>query len=99
MKNKLSKPERELLKSYRKGEWKSRGKKALKEYTAAAKRQIKEERINIRLAKETLERIRVEAVGFGIPYQTLIASILHRYAHDKFYDERHILKAFRIFKG
>ena len=40
----------------------------------------KEARINIRLSKIDLEKIKQKAVYEGLPYQTLIASILHKYA-------------------
>ncbi len=40
----------------------------------------KEARINIRLSKIDLEKIKEKAVYEGLPYQTLIASVLHKYA-------------------
>ncbi len=47
----------------------------------AASRYIKKEaRINIRLSKIDLEKIKEKAVYEGLPYQTLIASVLHKYA-------------------
>lgn len=88
MRNKLSKTERKIARSIKKGEWKPLGEKSRKEYAALAKRQIKEARINIRIPSDTLERIQREALDMGMPYQTLIASILYRYSHDRLYDER-----------
>jgi len=44
--------------------------------------QFKEARINIRLSKTDLEQIKQKAAYEGLPYQTLIASILHKYAED-----------------
>ena len=35
--------------------------------------------INLRLLEDDLERIKAEAIKEGIPYQTLISSIIHRY--------------------
>lgn len=35
--------------------------------------------INLRLLENDLERIKAEAIKEGIPYQTLISSIIHRY--------------------
>jgi len=80
---KLDKEERELSKSFNKGEWKSSSnliqekKKARK---ASENYQKKDARINIRLSKTDLDQIKQKAAYEGLPYQTLIASILHKYA-------------------
>ena len=52
----------------------------LKMLQAAARATINEERtkISIRLAKSDLERLKVRAMREGMPYQTLIGSILHK---------------------
>jgi predicted DNA binding CopG/RHH family protein len=39
----------------------------------------KDQRINIRLSSHDLQAIRTRALQAGIPYQTLISSILHQY--------------------
>ena len=39
----------------------------------------KRKSINLRLLENDLERIKAEAIKEGIPYQTLISSIIHRY--------------------
>ena len=39
----------------------------------------KDQRINIRLSSADLQAIRTRALQEGIPYQTLIASVLHKY--------------------
>jgi predicted DNA binding CopG/RHH family protein len=41
----------------------------------------KDKRVNIRLSSKDLEELQVAAMRQGIPYQTLMASILHRYVH------------------
>ncbi|HQH28498.1 MAG TPA: CopG family antitoxin [Oligoflexia bacterium] len=81
------KEEKELIESYDRGEWKSSrlapGKAA--EYKEAARRNLaKDKRINIRISSEVLDELRVIAADEGIPYQTLIASVLHKYAHGRF---------------
>jgi predicted DNA binding CopG/RHH family protein len=79
----LDADEKQLLDSFNKGEWKSvkdfkRQKNIAK---IAAKNTLrKDARINIRLASNDLLRIKQKAAFEGIPYQTLIASILHKYA-------------------
>lgn len=79
---KLLKEEKELLKSVENGEWEtiSNLKSEQKRYQAIAKNSLKkDERINIRLATKDLMGIQKKAVQEGLPYQTLISSVLHRY--------------------
>lgn len=40
---------------------------------------LKKRRINIRLTKKDFKDIQVKAMEEGIPYQTLISSIIHKY--------------------
>lgn len=80
---KLSTEEKDILESVDAGEWRSvRGKKKESErYLAYAKETFrKDRRINIRLSGRDLEAIQKRAMIEGIPYQTLIASILHKFA-------------------
>ena len=42
----------------------------------------KDRRLNIRLSSKDLEAIQKRALAEGLPYQTLIASLLHKY-HDR----------------
>ena len=50
-------------------------------YTSYAKADFrKDRRLNIRLSSKDLEAIQKRALGGGLPYQTLIASLLHKYA-------------------
>lgn len=39
--------------------------------------------ISIRLSEGDLEKLRARAIELGLPYQTLIGSILHQYAEGK----------------
>lgn len=47
----------------------------------------KDARINIRLSSKDLRGLQKKALAEGIPYQTLVASILHRYVEGRF-DEK-----------
>lgn len=80
---KLDIEEQELLSSFENGEWKSvknvEKEKKLARKTAA-KTLIKDVRINIRLSSVDILHIKQKAAYEGIPYQTLITSILHKYA-------------------
>jgi predicted DNA binding CopG/RHH family protein len=78
---KIDEYEDEVLDAYEKGKLKSVATKAeLAKFKAAAKvTTLKNQRINIRLSSNDLNGIQVRALEEGIPYQTLIASVLHKY--------------------
>lgn len=73
--------EDELLVAYDSGQLKSVASKTeLAQYRSAARATaIKDQRVNIRLSSGDLNDIRVKALEEGVPYQTLIASVLHKY--------------------
>lgn len=73
--------ELEILGAYEKGQLKSVATKAeLAKFKAAARATaIKDRRVNIRLSSGDLSDIQVKALEEGVPYQTLIASVLHKY--------------------
>lgn len=79
---KLDAYEREVLDAYEKGKLKSIATKGeLAKLKAAARATaIKDRRVNIRLSSIDLGDIQVKALEEGVPYQTLIASVLHKYA-------------------
>jgi len=79
---KLDKDEQEILESFERGEWKSvQNVKAemMKHQQYARKTLKKDKRVNIRISSKVLEEIQALAVENGIPYQTLMSSVLHRY--------------------
>lgn len=73
--------EQDLLSAFDKGALKSvMSKSELAKFKAAARASaIKDRRVNIRLPSDDLNDIQVRALGENIPYQTLIASVLHKY--------------------
>jgi predicted DNA binding CopG/RHH family protein len=73
--------ETELLGAYDKGAMQSIATKSeLAKFKAAARATaIKDKRVNIRLSSGDLQDIQVKALEEGLPYQTLIASVLHKY--------------------
>jgi len=73
--------EKDILEAYDKGELVSEGTSAaLKKYRKYADYTLEKTRnINIRLSEKTLLGIKRKAVEEGIPYQTLVSSILHKY--------------------
>jgi predicted DNA binding CopG/RHH family protein len=73
--------EAEVLGAFEQGQLKSVASKAeLAKFKAAARATaIKDRRVNIRLSAGDLSDIQVKALEEGVPYQTLIASVLHKY--------------------
>ena len=73
----------EIPESYERGEWTSVPNLEAEKhrYKAAARFSLKKDRrVNIRLSSHDLEAIQRLAVEEGLPYQTLMTSIIHRYA-------------------
>jgi len=78
----LDKYEKELWDSFERNEWKSvpnlpKRKAELKEYARETVR--KNKRVNIRISERDLNELQRIAIREGLPYQTLISSILHKY--------------------
>ena len=87
---KLTSEELELLASYENEEWQSA--QELKEektkYQAYARATFrKDKRINIRISEPDLLSLQKRAIREGIPYQTLVSSILHKYVTGTLVEE------------
>ena len=85
--------EKRILESYERGEWRSV--KDLKAEvqtlrTAARNTMQKDKRINIRMSSRDLNQVQVIAAQEGIPYQTLISSIIHKYVSGSLTDRRRV---------
>jgi len=82
--------ELEVLTAFDKGQLKSVATKAeLAKFKAAARATaIKDRRVNIRLSSGDLSDIQVKALEEGVPYQTLIASVLHKYVTGRLAEPR-----------
>jgi predicted DNA binding CopG/RHH family protein len=83
---KLDADEKDMLESVERGEWKSAGsgKRERGRYSRYARATFrKDRRLNIRLSSKDLEEIQKRALAEGLPYQTLISSLLHKYAAGK----------------
>jgi predicted DNA binding CopG/RHH family protein len=84
--SKLDQEEQEILEAFKAGKLKrAKGAQKLLErhvtYAEATFR--KDARINIRLSSKDLRGLQKRALAEGIPYQTLIASILHKYVEGR----------------
>ena len=82
----INKEEKIILGSYENDEWKSISElEAKKKYfhDIAQNTHLKNKRINIRLPEKILNDIKARSLEEGIPYQTLITSILHKFTSGK----------------
>ena len=81
----LDKDEMELAKSLENEEWISDlTKKEKRQYGEYARYSLsKRKRINIRMSERDLKKIQAKAVEEGIPYQSLISMLIHKYNEGK----------------
>lgn len=85
--SKLDSEEREILDAYRAGglERIELSRQEIERYREAAKTvSRKDKRVNIRMSSADLRDLQVRAMKEGIPYQTLMASVLHKFVAGKF---------------
>jgi len=78
----LDDEEKDIIASYERGEWRPvrNQRQEIKKLQAYAKNTLqKDKRINIRMSSRDLDQVQVLAAQEGIPYQTLISSIIHKY--------------------
>ena len=54
--------------------------------------------INIRISAYDLEKVKQKSAEEGIPYQTLISSVIHRYIAGKLVDESAVLKSMELLR-
>lgn len=79
---KLNKEEKEILQAYESGQLKTAkpSKKEIEAIRAAASSTFKKDRrVTVRLYDHDFKGIQKKALQMGIPYQTLISAIIHRY--------------------
>jgi predicted DNA binding CopG/RHH family protein len=89
---KLDAEEKELLRSLDAGEWKRVDNHAaeVERYRSYARYTLKlrkNRRVNIRLTEGDLQKLRHRAGEEGMPYQTLMASILHKYVEGRYIEK------------
>ena len=93
----LDKEEKELLDSYERGEWKSikNLKEEIEKHRGYARQTLrKDKRVNIRISSMVLDELQTRAVEDGMPYQTLISSILHRFVTGRLIEKPRSNKSF-----
>jgi predicted DNA binding CopG/RHH family protein len=87
---KLDVEEQSILNAYEAGALTSVASKAewAKFKAAARSTAVKDKRVNIRLSSADLSDIQIRALQEGVPYQTLIASVLHKYVTGRLSDTK-----------
>ena len=78
----IDQEEQDLMESIERDEWqpvKNINQEKEKAIAAARNTLKKDKRINLRLTQKDYHQIQIKAIEEGIPYQTLISSIVHKY--------------------
>ncbi len=87
--SKLTKEEKAIEASFARGEWKSVGKAESRRTQNVFRAALqKSKRVNIRISPKDLDGIQQKAVEEGIPYQTLMASVIHKYVSGRLVTKR-----------
>lgn len=94
MKTRLDSFERDIEKNA--SAYRSVSKKQLRKVESIIEHARKSRNVNIRLSENVLERLKRRSQEEGLPYQTLIASILHKYVTDRLVDEEAIRKSVKL---
>ena len=83
--------EKTLVESLEKGGWKPvkdiEGWKTLLSKTAT-NTLTKDQRMNIRITKNDLDGIKLKAAEEGLPYQTLVSSLIHKYVSGRLIEKQ-----------
>jgi len=58
----------------------------------------KTKNINIRISAYDIEKVKQLSTEEGIPYQTLISSVIHKYITGKLVDEKAVLKSMELLR-
>ena len=75
----LDAEEQDILDSFSRGEWVSKGENLDKYKDVAKNTFAKTHRINFRVTEKDFRSIQVKAREEGMPYQTLVSSVIHKY--------------------
>ena len=86
MKDRLTEEEQEILDSFERGEWVpvkdlSKRKRELIRYARNTLK--KDKRLNIRISERDFNELQKKAVSEGLPYQTFVSSIIHKFVNGK----------------
>jgi predicted DNA binding CopG/RHH family protein len=97
MKAKLDTYERQIERSA--GQFRPVSKKKARRIEGILQRAKKSKNVNIRIAEDDLVRLKRRSQAEGLPYQTLIASVLHKYLNDRLVNEEAIRKSVKLLQA
>ena len=83
--------EQEILASFDRGEWKPvrNRKDEIARFKAAAEATVlKNKRVNIRISSRDPEGLQARAAEEGVPYQTLMVRVLHKYVSGRLHEKK-----------
>jgi predicted DNA binding CopG/RHH family protein len=66
-------------------------------FDAIIERARKSKSISLRLSAYDLEKVKEKARESGLPYQTLISMVVHKYITDQFWDKNDVKKTLQIY--
>ena len=58
----------------------------------------KDRRMNIRISERDMVGLKAKAAEEGIPYQTLVTMVLHKYVTNRLYDRDELIKTLKVAK-
>lgn len=97
MKAKLDSFERQIERAA--GSFRPVSKKERQKISTIIHRTRKSRNVNIRISETVLEQLKERSLLEGLPYQTLISSILHKYVSNRLVDEDSLRKSLRILQS
>ncbi len=92
----LDKEEQILSASIERGEWQSvedLDAEIAKSKQYAKNTFIKNQRMNIRISQKDLNALKIRAAEEGLPYQTLVSSIIHKYLSNNLFEKKSVYNA------
>jgi len=97
MKAKLDAYERQIERSAE--QFRPVSRKKARRIEGILQRAKKSRNVNIRIAESDLVRLKRRSQAEGLPYQTLIASVLHKYLNNRLVDEEAIRKSMKLLQA
>ena len=98
MKNKFELTEEEKQIENEMDQYKSVSEEKKKKIEKIIDQTKKNKAISLRINNYDLEKIKEKAEREGVPYQTLITNILHKYISDQLYDKDQVFKTIKLLK-
>src|SRR6056297_890073 len=98
MKNKFELTEEEKQIENEMDQYKSVSEEKKKKIEKIIDQTKKNKAISLRINNYDLEKIKEKAEKEGVPYQTLITNILHKYISDQLYDKDQVFKTIKLLK-